>query len=351
MKRMNNYELNNLVGTASAEEIPTQKEQSATDSGMDNIPYEDFISIVEDEILSEEIDKYDTDVDNLKDYLKVIKKKKENFLIKIGDEDRKLSAEAFFGIEEIVVRNLIGKIEGRSEEFKIEDAKWQQEIIFYINKNKDNPKKLEMFWDEYDALFAYENDNQSGNKYKAGIMAPIALQNILQEKYGLEVVYSKPEDDVRCSVDMIAIDRQNKLKFLIQVKTDIKKIEEMLDKILNPEKNKKEENSKQEKEKDIIKITDRSEFGKPNKNIHKDYQKFSNGCSGYVEKYKEFLSGESHKTTGVYLYVPYVVKGERFIGIDGMPINDRLWKVLVGGGLEKKLGLPNKFDYGSFLKR
>ena len=108
-----------------------------------------------------------------------------------------MSAEALFGIEEMVVRNLIEKIESRSEEFKIEDAKWQQEIIFYINKIKNKPEELKMFWDEYDTLFAYENDSQSGNKYKAGIMAPMALQNILQEKYGLKVAYSRPEEDVR----------------------------------------------------------------------------------------------------------------------------------------------------------
>lgn len=84
--------------------------------------------------------------------------------------------------------------------------------------------------------------------------------------------------------------------------------------------------------------------------MHPDYQKFSNGCSRYVEKYKGFLNDGSYKTTGVYLYVPYVVKGERFIGIDGAPIG-KMWQALVGGGLETKLGLPNKFNYDNVLKR
>lgn len=346
---MNKYELNNSSGVALMEEQLVRNEQSVVDLDMDNIPYEDFISAVEDEILSEERDK-NADTFYLRDYLKIVKNKKENFLTKIGNEGRRLSAEALFGIEEMVVKNLIEKAEGRSEEFKIEDAKWQQEIIFYINKNKNNPEELKMFWDEYDALFAYEDDNQSGNKYKAGIMAPLALQNILQEKYGLEVTYSKPEDDVRCSVDMVAVDRQNKLKFLIQVKTDIKKIEEMIDRILNPEKNDQEKISDLEKEKKLIEIVERSEFGKLNENTHEDYQKFSNGCSRYAEKYKEFLNDGSYKTIGVYLYVPYVVRGERFIGIDGTPIG-KMWQVLVGGELETKLGLPNKFDYDTVLKR
>lgn len=245
---MNKYELDDPVGATLTKEHLVRDEQPIIDLEMDNIPYEDFISAVEDEILSEERDG-NTDTFYFRDYLKIVKNKKENFLTKIGNEGRRLSAEALFGVEEMVVKNLIEKAEGRSEEFKIEDAKWQQEIIFYINKNKNNPEELKMFWDEYDTLFAYEDDNQSGKKYKAGIMAPLALQNILQEKYGLEVVYSKPEDDVRCSVDMVAVDRKNKLNFLIQVKTDIKKIEEMIDKILNPQKNNQGKISDMEKEK------------------------------------------------------------------------------------------------------
>ncbi len=347
---MNKYELNDSACAAVMEEQPVQNEQSGINPEMNDIPYEDFISVVEGEILSEEIDKYDSNVADLKNYLKVIKDKKENFLIKIGDENRRLSAEALFGIEEMVVRNLIEKIESRSEEFKIEDAKWQQEIIFYINKIKNKPEELKMFWDEYDTLFAYENDSQSGNKYKAGIMAPMALQNILQEKYGLKVAYSRPEEDVRCSVDMIATDEQNKVKFLIQVKTDKDLIKKMAGKVLNAGRDIREENSKQEKEKNFIKIVEKSEFGKSNKNTHKDYQKFSDGCSRYVARYREFFNDKSYKTIGVYIYVPYVVKGERFVGIDGAPTG-KMWKALVGEGLETKLGLPKKFDYGSIPKR
>lgn len=344
---MNRYELNDSVGATLMEEQPVKDRQLDADLDMDVMPYEDFISMVEDEVLSEERDN-NTDALYLRDYLKIIKNKKEIFLTKIRDESRRASVEAFFGIEEMVVKNLIEKVEGRSEEFKIEDAKWQQEIIFYINKNKDNSKELKMFWDEYDTLFAYEDDSQSGKKYKAGIMAPLGLQNILQEKYGLEVVYSKPEDDVRCSVDMVAVDRKNKLNFLIQVKTDIKKIEEMIDKILNSKKNNQEKISDTEKEKKLIEIVERTEFGKQNKDMHEDYQKFSNGCSRYIEKYKGFLNDEGYKTTGVYLYVPCVIKGERAIGVDGTPSHE-LWTVLVGGGLEKKLNLPNIFNYDSVL--
>jgi len=342
---MNKYELNNQAGVATMEEPPAQNELSGVNSEMDNIPPEDFIFAVEDEILSEERNKNNTNISYLTNYLEMIRNKKENFLTKIGNEKRRLLAKSFFEIEEMIVRGLIEDMVGsRSKEFKIEDSEWQQEIISFINKIKNNPEELKMFWDEYDALFDYEGDKKSANEYRAGIMAPLALQNLLQEKYGLKISYSEPKEDVECSVDMTAVDGQNKKFFLIQVKTDKELIEKIIKKDLRGESDKG--NHKNEKE--LIKVIPRFEFGNENAGMNKDYLNFSKGCSRYVENNRKLFQDKGYDVKGVYIYVPYNIGGEKLIEINGAP-SYKLWKILVAEHLETKLNLPNKFDYGSVL--
>ena len=131
---MNKYELNNQAGVATMEEPPAQNELSGVNSEMDNIPPEDFIFAVEDEILSEERNKNNTNISYLTNYLEMIRNKKENFLTKIGNEKRRLLAKSFFEIEEMIVRGLIEDMVGsRSKEFKIEDSEWHKGIISFIN--------------------------------------------------------------------------------------------------------------------------------------------------------------------------------------------------------------------------
>lgn len=353
IESMNKYELNNQAGVALMEELPAQDEQSDIVLEMDNIPYADLISAVEDKILSEERNKKNKNISYLTNYLEMIRDKKESFLKNIGSEKRKLLAKSFFEIEEMIVRGLIeDRVGSRSKEFKIEDSEWQQEIISLINKIKNNPEELKMFWDEFDALFDYEeneddeDDEKSANKYRAGIMAPLALQNILEEKYGLKVVYSKPIEDVECLVDMTAFDELGKNILLIQVKTDKELIEKIIKKDLRGES--REGND----EKELIKIIPRFEFGNNNDEMHKDYENFSKGCSRYVANNRDFFQGKGkgYEVKGVYIYVPYIIRGKKLIGMDGTP-DYKLWEILVAEHLETKLDLPNKFDYGSVLRK
>lgn len=350
MESMNKYELNNQAGVALMEEPPAQDEQSDIVSEMDNIPYADLISAVENRILSKERNKSNTNISYLTNYLDMIRDKKESFLKNIRSEKRKLLAKSFFEIEEMIVRGLIeDRVGSRSKEFRIEDSEWQQEIISLINKIKNNPEELRMFWDEFDALFDYEeneDDEKSANKYRAGIMAPLALQNILEEKYGLKVAYSKPTEDVECLVDMTAFDELGKKFFLIQVKTDKELIEKIIKKDLRGE------SRGGNNEKELIKIIPRFEFGNNNGEMHKDYKNFSEGCSRYVENNRDFFQGKGkgYEVKGVYIYVPYIIRGKKLIGMDGTP-DYKLWEILVAEHLETKLDLPNKFDYGSILRK
>ncbi|RJQ32027.1 hypothetical protein C4572_01660 [Candidatus Parcubacteria bacterium] len=342
---MNPFESNNL-GQALMEEEKTEK-------NLDEIPYEDFIFQVEEEILSEERNKNNNNVNYLTACLEDVKARKENFLNKMENEDRRLTAKVLFEIKEVVLKNLIEARKGnRSEEFRVGDSKWQQEIIFLINKIKDKPKELQMFWDEYKALFDYEEDTENGNKYMAGILAPLALQNILEEKYGFEIHYPKPEEDVKYSIDMIAEDPDKKSNFLIQVKTNREEIEKMikrdLEKIRRPNKDGKTADQKEESGKEFIKVIPRFEFGNVDKKMDKNYQTFSKGCAKFMEKSERSFESDPKTTRGVYLYVPYVLNGDRLVDLTGNP-KEKVWEVLVGEGLESKLDLPKRFNYDTIL--
>lgn len=355
---MNKLESNGGVGQAVMEEEiknnqPAQIKQVEGGLNLDAIPFEDFISEVEKAIFSEERSGNNDNVSYLEKCLGKTKEKKENFLAKIESEERKFFAEAFFEIEEVVIKNLIeSKTGNRSEEFRIGDTEWQQEIIFLINKIKNNPTELKLFWDEYKAIFDYEDDVKSGNKYMAGILAPMALQNILTEKYGLQVTYPKPKEDVKYSVDMVAVDEQNKLIFLIQVKTDKEQIEKLIKRDINTSRNGQEKNtdSNQDARKELIKVIPRFEFGDRNGKMHEDYQIFSKGCSKYVENNRDLFKGKEYEVKGVYIYVPYVVGGDKLIDMNGMP-HEKLWKILVALNLETKLGLPKKFNHDRVFKK
>lgn len=344
---MKNFELNNQGGTAvMEEEIPVNDNKTEDTPTLDNMPYEDFISEVENEILTEERDKTNGNINYLETWLDKIRKSKDVFLPQIKSEERRLCAKIFFEIQEVVLKNLIENKRGvRSEAFLIGDAEWQQEIIFLVNRLKDKPDELEAFWAQYKALFENEDDIEDGNIYKAGILATLALQNILTEKYGLEVNYPKPVEDVWYSIDMVANDRLKKNIFLIQIKTDKEEIEKIIKRDLNAKRN--ETNT----EKKLIKTIPRFEFGDDKIEMHKDYKDFSKGCSKYVEKNREsFRANSGYTTKGVYIYVPYVINGDKHIDIDGTP-DEMVWKILVAENLENELDLPNKYNYDNLLKK
>ncbi len=127
-------------------------------------------------------------------------------------------AEILFGIEEVTIEGIIERIKNkRINEYRINWARWQQHIMSYIDSIKNNSERVRMFWEEYDVLFKYDeklNAEIDGKKYKAGILSSLALQNILSDKYGMEIIYPDPQDDVECQVDMIALDRKMKTNIL-----------------------------------------------------------------------------------------------------------------------------------------
>ena len=167
----------------------------------------------------------------------------------------------------------------------------------------------------------------------------------MTDKYGLEVNYPKPVEDVKYSIDIVAYNELRKIIFLIQVKTDKTLIEEIIKRDLNTKRH------KTETEKKLIKTIPRFEFGDDKIEMHKDYKDFSRGCSKYVEKNRElFKSNNGYTTKGVYIYVPYVINGDKHINLDGTP-DEKVWEILVAENLESELDLPKKYNYDNLFKK
>lgn len=303
---------------------------------LDSVSYPNFLREVENEIFSlrEEVGE-----DN-EDYRANIFSRKEKFLERLTDQNKIHLANILFGVEELILRNKTTVKNGvRDKNMKIEDVKFQQETAFFIEDNKKDFNLLEDYWDLYDDLFKVENNKTvvAGETLKHGILAPMALKNILDNKYNkndknknrMDFVYSTPEDDVKRSIDMIVIDKERKINMLIQVKGDAmnkKELEAMVkSKIKSNENGKIKEN---EEKKDLIYIIPENKFSKRDTSIKDEkINEFNSGCADYMEEHGRILRDEGFKTIGVYIYVPSVVEGERWIEINGQP-HPRLTKLI-----------------------
>lgn len=306
--------------------------------GLDDVPLEDFIAKIENEILDKGIDQGK----NKSEYLKNFIAKKEKNLSLIKDKRRKNLAEGLFGTREIKIKDEIEKEAGyRSEDLKIMDAKWQQEIIFFIGKN-NNRRELEAFWEEYDALFDYYGYASAarGEKLKAGILGTLAAEKFFSSR-GLDVRYPTAEEDVRDMIDMVASDEKNKTNFLIQIKVRNKKVEEMGQKSgANNDDNNFYWHFHNE---EIAKVFEEDLFKTRDAEIIDDYDKFRLGCFKYTREHKKYFHEareKGYQTKGLFLFVPYSIDGKRVMDIDGEPAPDFI-DTLKGGGVERKLALPN----------
>lgn len=310
---------------------------------LDSVSYPNLLSKIEEEIISLREEREDSD----EDYRAKILSRKEEFLGKLKDPNRIHLAGILFGIEELILRDKMAQKNGkRVESMKIEDVKFQQETAFFIKNNKNDFILLEYYWNLYDNLFKVENNKTiaRGETLKHGILAPIALKNILEDKYNkgkegsrMDFIYTTPEDDVRKSIDMIAIDKKSKINMLIQVKGDVMNREE-LEGMVKP-KIKSGGNGKTNgsgEEKDLIYIIPESKFSKLDTSIEdKKIREFNGGCATYMNERSKIMKEDEFKTLGIYIYVPSMVGGEKWIEINGQP-HPKLAK-LISGLLDLKL--------------
>lgn len=313
---------------------------------LDSASYPNLLRKIEDEIVSlrEERGKDD------EDYRAKILSRKEEFSAKLKEPNRIHLANILFGTEELILRDKMAQKNGKKvESMKIEDVKFQQEMAFFIEDNKKDFNLLKNYWDLYEDIFTVENNKTivRGETLKHGILAPIALKNILDSKYNknkddkkesrMDFIYSTPKDDVKRSIDMIVIDKESKINMLIQVKGDAmnrRELEEMVKLKIKSNGNGKTNGSGEEK--DLIYILPENKFSKRDTSIKDEkINEFNGGCADYMDEHGEILKEEGFKTIGVYIYVPSVVDGERWIEINGQP-HPKLEK-LISGLLDLKL--------------
>lgn len=297
---------------------------------LDSVSYPNLLRKIEEEIISLREERGEDD----EDYRAKILSRKEEFLKKLTDPNRVNLANILFGAEELILRDKTARENGKkAENVKLEDVKFQQEVAYFIENNEDDFNLLEDYWDLYDELFKVEKNKTivRGETLKHGILAPIALKNILNDKYNknnddkkesrIDLIYSTPKDDVKRSIDMIAIDKEGKINMLIQVKGDAmnrKELEEMVKPKIKSNDNGKVGGSGEEK--DLIYIIPENKFSKRDTSIKDEkINEFNGGCAEYMEEHGKVLREEEFKTLGIYIYVPSLVGGERWIEINGQP--------------------------------
>lgn len=322
----------NKEGAVLLEEEPKEKDFE----DLDSVTYPLFLHKIEKEIISLREDRGGSD----EAYHKQILSRKREFLEKLKDENRIHLANILFGAEESILRDEIEKKNGkRTKSMIIEDVKLQQEMAYFITNNEKDLNLLEDYWYLYDEIFKINGKDtiDEGEKLKHGVLAPIALKNILDNKYNnggmkkrMEIIYSTAEDDAMNSIDMIAVDNEKKINLLIQVKGDAMSLKE-LDKITKPKKSNGDSNNKEES-KDLIYIFNEKDFADDDTSIKEKnggdkLNKFNRGCASYIKEHGDILKEKGFKTLGVYIYVPSVVEKEPMIDINGQP-NEKLDKFI-----------------------
>ena len=296
---------------------------------LDSISYPNLLRKIEEEIMSLREEREGSD----EDYRAKILSGKKDFLGKLTNQNRIHLASILFGTEELILRDKATRKNGeRDKDVRIENAKFQQEMAFFIKNNENNFILLEDYWDLYDDLFKVEKNKTivRGETLKHGVLAPIALRNILDNKYNrdksgkknrMDFTYSAPKDDVEKSIDMIAIDKEDKINMLIQVKGDAMNREELEGMVKLKVKtigNGKINGSAEEK--DLIYIIPENKFSRLDTSIEDEkINEFSGGCAAYMDENGKIMKEGGFKTLGIYIYVPSMIDGERWIEINGQP--------------------------------
>ncbi|MEK7070317.1 MAG: hypothetical protein AAB966_00765, partial [Patescibacteria group bacterium] len=128
-----------------------------------------------------------------------------------------------------------------------------------------------------------------------------------------------PEDDVKKSIDMIAVDNEKRINMLIQVKGDAMNKRELKEMVESKIKSDAKINGERE-EKELIYIIPENKFSRIDTSIKDNkINEFSGGCANYMDEQGKTLKEDGFKTIGIYIYVPSLVDGERWIEINGQP--------------------------------
>lgn len=117
------------------------------------------------------------------------------------------------------------RVEGKGTiDMALADAEWIGTMVEYIRENKNNPKKIEELWQQYDMSFLdfkeqldkdildKYNKRRSPEDVKRGILTEIAAMDLIEEIANnfegcekVEIKYSTPKDDVYKKIDFFLV--------------------------------------------------------------------------------------------------------------------------------------------------
>ena len=223
-----------------------------------------------------------------------------------------------------------------SVKMALADAKWMGAIIEYIRENRDNPKKIEELWQQYDTSFLNlkkQSNEDFPDKYnrrrgpkvtKRGILTEIAAMDLLEEMANsfegcekVEIEYSTPKEDVHQKIDfflIVTLENGKLVKIPVQVTScDLSKpIDNPLD---EREKTwldiKKEREGLDRKIEFVLGNTIHTSETVKDIEINPDY-KYQEGIE---DKMKKFFDENGD---GIFVFVPYgKIKDKKFDSIRG----------------------------------
>jgi len=187
-----------------------------TEQDNENFTEEYIMELARDKINNIKIDLKNpaAAVDEIVEYLE---KEKD---IEVSEDMRKYIEMIGIGAKANSLRNK-ERVENKSTiEMALADAKWMETIIEYIRENKNNPKKIEELWQQYDLSFLNFEEQLNEDfpdKYgpevtKRGILTEIAAMDLLEEMVNnfegckkVEIKYSTPEEDVHKKIDFFLV--------------------------------------------------------------------------------------------------------------------------------------------------
>lgn len=144
------------------------------------------------------------------------------------DEKNNLLHEAELFLNEICDDQALNHFTER-EKMNIESVKFQQNMIKYVQENKDNPEKIEDIWKEYDEIISnglrdVDNvDRQRALKseffgIKTSIIGSSASINFF-ESQGFKVNYPSPEEDMIEKCDLKFTREEDDATLVVQLKS------------------------------------------------------------------------------------------------------------------------------------
>ena len=196
-------------------------EESAKPSFFDeeNLPFEDFVDMVENELATVEKREGETS----EGYLNRIKEERKFFLGKIKDEKKKNVAKIMFDAQEYLVQFGVG-VEKGDLPIKLKGAELQRDVAEFIFENNKLEEVTEI-WRMYDKFFRSGGigAQRMGEGMKSAILSMVGMKKILTKNYFAEVKFTIPEVDVFYSIDMVATAKTENPKkgklFFFQIKS------------------------------------------------------------------------------------------------------------------------------------